>query len=83
MSRAYVSLQPQSAIRRLPPTERIAALADGGKVIPLDSSRPSPYLARFGVTAQEDDGIATASYLALALVKWFREMRALERADSR
>ncbi|HYT97872.1 MAG TPA: biotin-independent malonate decarboxylase subunit gamma [Casimicrobiaceae bacterium] len=60
MSPSYVSLQAQSAIRRLPPSKRIAALADDGTVTPLDSSRPSPYLARFGVTAQDDDGVATA-----------------------
>ena len=60
MSPSYVSLQAHSAIGPLPPKERIAALADDGRVTPLDSSRPSPYLARFGVTAQDDDGVATA-----------------------
>jgi malonate decarboxylase beta subunit len=40
--------------------ERIGALADEGRVSPLDSPRPSPYLGRFGLTAQDDDGVATA-----------------------
>jgi malonate decarboxylase beta subunit len=39
---------------------RIAALADDGIVTSLDSPRPSPYLDRFGLTAQDDDGVATA-----------------------
>ena len=53
---SYVSL------RALDPRGRIAALAGpGGKVVALDSTRPSPWLGRFGIAAQDDDGVATAA----------------------
>jgi biotin-independent malonate decarboxylase beta subunit len=47
-------------VRSLPAPSRIAALADGGAVTPLGAPRPSPHLFRFGVAAQDDDGLATA-----------------------
>src|SRR5512141_3128952 len=51
-------------LRPLAAIERIAALADPGSVRPasaeLDASRPSPYLARWGIAAQDDDGIVAA-----------------------
>jgi malonate decarboxylase beta subunit len=60
MSLSNVNLQARSAIRPLPPMARITALADDGRVTSLDSPRPSPHLGRFGVAAQDDDGVATA-----------------------
>jgi malonate decarboxylase beta subunit len=42
------------------PRERIVAVADRGAVESLDTPRASPHLARFGVAAQDDDGIAVA-----------------------
>lgn len=39
----------------------LVALADAGSIIPLDVPRPSPWLARFGIAAQDDDGVATAA----------------------
>ncbi|HEY3178104.1 MAG TPA: biotin-independent malonate decarboxylase subunit gamma [Casimicrobiaceae bacterium] len=59
MSLSYVSLQ-SSAIRPLPPPARIAALADAGRMTSLDSPRSSRYLDRFGLAAQDDDGVTTA-----------------------
>ena len=40
--------------------ERIAALADAGSVTSLDAPRPSRWLARFFISPQDDDGVATA-----------------------
>ncbi|HEY4139576.1 MAG TPA: carboxyl transferase domain-containing protein, partial [Casimicrobiaceae bacterium] len=60
MSASYVSLERATGIRALRPLERIVALADGGRATSLDSARPSPHLARFGVQPQPDDGVATA-----------------------
>jgi len=44
--------------------ERIAALADAGSVASVDAAlaapRPSPHLARWGIAAQDDDGVALA-----------------------
>jgi malonate decarboxylase beta subunit len=51
---------PRPGIRRLTPLARIAALGDDGRMTPLDVPRPSPHLARFGMTPQADDGVATA-----------------------
>jgi len=50
----------QNGLMRLRPGARIAALADGAGVESLDSPRPSPHLARYGIAAQEDDGVALA-----------------------
>jgi len=51
-------------LRALSPRERIAAVADTGSVQSVDSSfdapRPSPHLARWGIAAQDDDGIVVA-----------------------
>ena len=60
MSDSYVSRDPPAGIRALGPLGRIVALADGGRATSLDSARTSPYLARFGVAGQPDDGVATA-----------------------
>jgi len=43
------------------PRERIVAVADAGSAAWLDSPRPSPHLARFGIAAQDDDGVVTAA----------------------
>ena len=52
------------ALRALTPAERIAAVADRGSVrsvtASLDAPRPSPHLARWGIAAQDDDGIVVA-----------------------
>ena len=52
------------AMRTLKPRERIAAVADPGSVRPVgtsfDAPRPSPHLARWGIAAQDDDGIVVA-----------------------
>ncbi len=51
-------------LKPLNPRERIAAIADPGSVAPLDGGlsapRHSPHLARWGIAAQEDDGVAIA-----------------------
>jgi malonate decarboxylase beta subunit len=48
-------------LRSLPPRERIAAIADPHSQTPVDASlaapRPSPHLARWGIAAQDDDGV--------------------------
>ena len=52
------------ALRHLAPRERIAAIADPGSVRSVDASfdspRPSPHLARWGIAAQDDDGVVVA-----------------------
>jgi malonate decarboxylase beta subunit len=52
------------ALRSLAPPERIDALADRGTVASIDDTlsvpRRSPHLARWGIDAQEDDGIVLA-----------------------
>lgn len=40
--------------------ERIRALADSGSVEPLPAAGASPHLARFGITARDDDGVVVA-----------------------
>ncbi|HET7095899.1 MAG TPA: biotin-independent malonate decarboxylase subunit gamma [Casimicrobiaceae bacterium] len=53
-----------SALRTLAPRERIATLADANSVRPVDAAleavRPSPHLARWGIAAQDDDGVVVA-----------------------
>ena len=52
------------SLRLLAPRERIIAIADPGSVQSIDASfdvpRPSPHLARWGIVAQEDDGVVIA-----------------------
>lgn len=52
------------SLRALAPRERIAAIGDPGTVVPVDASfespRPSPHLARWGIAAQDDDGVTVA-----------------------
>ena len=52
---------PVVALRTLSPRRRINAIADPGSVAPVDDAlsapRPSPHLARWGIEAQDDDGI--------------------------
>jgi malonate decarboxylase beta subunit len=52
------------ALRCLPAADRIAALADSGTVAAVDAAlsgpRPSPHLARWGISAQDDDGVVLA-----------------------
>jgi hypothetical protein len=52
------------ALRALTPAERVAAVADRGSVrsvtASFDAPRPSPHLARWGIAAQDDDGIVVA-----------------------
>jgi len=52
---------PAAGLQVLAPRERIVAVADAGSVAWLDTPRRSPHLARFGISAQDDDGIATAA----------------------
>ncbi|HET7032963.1 MAG TPA: carboxyl transferase domain-containing protein, partial [Casimicrobiaceae bacterium] len=51
-------------LQSLAPRERIAALADPDSVRPveaaLEAARPSPHLARWGIAAQDDDGVVVA-----------------------
>lgn len=51
-------------LRPLAPRERIAAIADFQSVEPVDAGleapRPSPHLARWGIAAQDDDGVVVA-----------------------
>jgi malonate decarboxylase beta subunit len=53
-----------SRLRPLAPSERIAAIADPRSAGPVDASlaapRPSPHLARWGIKAQDDDGVVVA-----------------------
>jgi len=55
---------PTVALRPLTALRRIEAVADPGSVQPagyaLDEPRPSPHLARWGIAAHDDDGIAVA-----------------------
>ena len=59
------STQVTSAtLRALAPDERIAAIADPGSIAPVNAAlaapRPSPHLARWGIAAQDDDGVVVA-----------------------
>jgi len=53
-----------TALAPLTPAQRIAAIADPGSVAAVDAilsaPRPSPHLARWGITAQDDDGVVVA-----------------------
>ncbi len=61
-----VSAQPSPnvSLKLLCPRERIAAIADPGSVAPVDAilsaPRASPHLARWGIAAQDDDGVIIA-----------------------
>lgn len=58
------SLPPAVPVRSLTASARVAAIADAGSVAPasaeLSAPRPSQHLARFGIAAQDDDGIVLA-----------------------
>ncbi|MEO6928280.1 MAG: carboxyl transferase domain-containing protein, partial [Casimicrobiaceae bacterium] len=43
------------------PRERLAALADDGRFDEHAAHSPSTHLARYGIAAQDDDGVVTAS----------------------
>ena len=51
-------------LRTLAAAQRIAAIADPGSARPvspeLEAPRPSPHLVRWGITAQDDDGVVVA-----------------------
>ena len=53
-----------NSLRRRAPRERIVAIADPGSVQSVDAwfdtPRPSPHLARWGIAAQDDDGVVIA-----------------------
>ncbi len=53
-----------TTLASLTPALRIAAIADPGSVAAVDATlsapRPSPHLARWGIAAQDDDGIVVA-----------------------
>ena len=53
-----------SRLRSLAPRQRIAAIADPDSAGPVDAwleaPRPSPHLARWGIRAQDDDGVVIA-----------------------
>jgi malonate decarboxylase beta subunit len=53
-------LRPADRLRDGTPRARLRALADGDGVEWLDAPRPSAHLARYGIAAQEDDGVVTA-----------------------
>ena len=57
---AHLSAASPSALRAASARERVERLADDGRVDWLDAARASPHLARFGIAAQDDDGIVTA-----------------------
>ena len=52
------------SLQSLPPRARIDAVSDPGSVAPVDprleAPRPSPHLARWGIAAQDDDGVTLA-----------------------
>jgi len=54
---------PRASLRLLDPRGRIAALADPDSLVSLDVPRASPWLGRFGIAAQDDDGVATAALM--------------------
>jgi malonate decarboxylase beta subunit len=60
MSLSTVNDSRAPDLRPLPALSRIAVLADGGAITPLGAPRTSPHLRRFGIAAQDDDGLATA-----------------------
>lgn len=47
-------------LRTLAPAARIASIADDGRMVSLDAARASPWLVRFGIVPQDDDGVVTA-----------------------
>ncbi len=59
-----LSSPPVAPVRSLPAGARITAIADAGSVAPvsveLSAPRASKHLARFGIRAQDDDGIVLA-----------------------
>ena len=48
------------ALAALAPRARLEALADPGSAVDLDTPRPSPHLARFGIEPHASDGVVTA-----------------------
>jgi biotin-independent malonate decarboxylase beta subunit len=52
------------ALRPVPALQRIAVIADPFSIAPVDEAlsapRPSPHLARWGIKAQDDDGVVIA-----------------------
>jgi len=52
---------PRMSLRALDARGRIAALADAGSMMSQDVPRASPWLGRFGIAAQDDDGVAIAA----------------------
>src|SRR5437660_608502 len=60
MSFLPVNDSKPSGLRALPALSRITALSDGGGAASLGAPRPSPHLSRFGIAAQDDDGLVTA-----------------------
>jgi malonate decarboxylase beta subunit len=59
-SRPRTSQDPAYSLRAATPAARIAALGDPGSVEYFPPAGASPHLARFGIVAQEDDGIVIA-----------------------
>ena len=56
-------------LRPLAPAARIAAIADAGRVVSLDAARASPWLTRFRIAPQDDDGVVTAR-IAIGGAPW-------------
>ncbi len=58
------AIEATRALRPLAPRDRIGAIADPGSVErvtdALSAPRPSPHLARWGIAAQDDDGVVLA-----------------------
>ena len=57
------------ALHSLAPLDRIRAIADANSVVPFDPDvsqpRASPHLARWGIAAQDDDGVVVARAVLL------------------
>jgi malonate decarboxylase beta subunit len=64
MTAGFDSSAMTAGLRPLAAVQRIGAVADPGSVHPvspeLEAPRPSQHLARWGIAAQDDDGIALA-----------------------
>jgi len=58
--RPHKPQDPACSLRAATPAARIAALGDPGSVECFPPAGASPHLARFGIVAQEDDGIVMA-----------------------
>src|SRR6266511_771132 len=49
-----------TSLRSMAPAERLAAIADPDSVVRFSAAGASPHLARYGISARDDDGVLTA-----------------------